>query len=1249
MDDASATIRSVRVKMGVDGVSGYVRDMELMGAATDKAFGHSRMVQVNRDLNTFNKRSADTGASLEQLRTRTDALGRSLPDVDRQVVRTSSSMRTGAADIDRYSGRLSLLVTGIATIGPAVVPISTAAIPAVAGLTAGVGALAAGIGVTLLAVHGLGDGLKALDAYRADPSASNLAKLHEAMHGLPQETRDFIAELDQVEPLLKQLQAASASGLMPGWETGLHALLPLFPQMRDFIHQIAAEMGTLSQEGADSLVHDPAWQRFFAFLRTQGVPIMDAWARAAGNVATGLASLLVDFSGEVGRFDSGLLSSSRRFADWAAGLKKTQGFRDFIDYVHQEGPQVRAFLGQLVDALVAVLQAMAPWGSTVLPILTSVLQLLTMIAGSKVGPVLFDAAAAMLLFSRAAKGAAGLGLASATTAWSSGFKELTAQIKVATMSLEGMGPAAASAQVFARRGLAATALSTGVAKNAMGLGGVLLAGSALGGGHSTLTSTLMGAGSGALIGGAIAGPETLGVSIAIGAAVGGAISLGKALLDSDKQTKQQLADWSTLASTINNDTGKITTNTRAQVAETLRSGGFLDTGNQVGLSDQQLVHSVVGSPEAYDQVISQIQAKITQLNALQIQASGGLIEGPNGQSSGDYAKSLQQQVDGLNGLMGALKSGRDAIDEGTAAWRRDTAALGDATVSLKQYTQAMRNHTTAALGAFDAETQWRQALKEAEAQAKRSNAGIEGSSKSALANRAALSTLAAAWNGQSAAVKNNVGRFQEAKSAFIATAEAMHVPEAEAKRLADRLLQIPKKVLTRIYADTHGARGEINGFKALLDSLHDKTVTVHYRGMTSGTGHGAAFDLASGSADGSTVPKTGLPYADRHLYLLADGEEIISNRYGQADRNRALLKAINAGRLADGGTAVHGSSGGGLYETGAHRSTQIPVSLPLVKLVNRMLDAKVWDQWTRHELRTIAIGEKAAAALDKMHVVTNGQIKAATAHTLAVAKDAKTHSDASKAITNLRDSTLKHAKLVDQQITKLVAREKDAVQVEQKHKQAILADEAAIRSSIATKLRSDVFGNAANAATSDAYKIDPVTGKYLTTKQVNTQQAKDVVTGLQTDISTANQTSDLINKIRKEMLNQGVKKANVNAPLLYMEQNASLEQLQAFAANPALAAQYARAYNRRQSVTGQVGQEAANRQDAAALKQTNKHLAAMQKDYHEGLVLRRAADRREKALQNKIDDLSSYVRNHLAKDTGNATGDKINTASKKGS
>lgn len=97
----------------------------------------------------------------------------------------------------------------------------------------------------------------------------------------------------------------------------------------------------------------------------------------------------------------------------------------------------------------------------------------------------------------------------------------------------------------------------------------------------------------------------------------------------------------------------------------------------------------------------------------------------------------------------------------------------------------------------------------------------------------------------------------------------------------------------------------IQRIKAEMASIHDKTVHLNYY-VNQANAHNKPRVLPGnpdGSADGSTVPKTGFGYADRHLYVLADGEEVVSNRYGQADKWRPLLKAINANRLAGGGTA----------------------------------------------------------------------------------------------------------------------------------------------------------------------------------------------------------------------------------------------------------------------------------------------------------------------------------------------------------
>ena len=142
---------------------------------------------------------------------------------------------------------------------------------------------------------------------------------------------------------------------------------------------------------------------------------------------------------------------------------------------------------------------------------------------------------------------------------------------------------------------------------------------------------------------------------------------------------------------------------------------------------------------------------------------------------------------------------------------------------------------------------------------------------------------------------------------------AWQAGQRQVKMYTNAIGGVPRDVSTQVHVDNSQAFNAINAVKYALAQMHDKTVTlntIHIESFI--TKRGGQPGLGSTSADGGTVPKTGLPYADRHPYLLADGEEVISNRFGQADRHRSLLKAINAGRLADGGTAGgdRGGSGG---------------------------------------------------------------------------------------------------------------------------------------------------------------------------------------------------------------------------------------------------------------------------------------------------------------------------------------------------
>lgn len=166
----------------------------------------------------------------------------------------------------------------------------------------------------------------------------------------------------------------------------------------------------------------------------------------------------------------------------------------------------------------------------------------------------------------------------------------------------------------------------------------------------------------------------------------------------------------------------------------------------------------------------------------------------------------------------AINSVTEHFDAYSQALRNTEGAADGAAGANNGLTSSLRRSASAALAAFDAQTAYRQALKDATAQANRNDAGIRGSSRAALANREALSGLASAWNNQSNAVKNNTARFQEARSTFIKTAVAMGVPKERARELAAALLDIPEKRETKV--STPGADQAISSANALEDAVN---------------------------------------------------------------------------------------------------------------------------------------------------------------------------------------------------------------------------------------------------------------------------------------------------------------------------------------------------------------------------------------------------------------------------------------------
>jgi hypothetical protein len=67
-------------------------------------------------------------------------------------------------------------------------------------------------------VQGLGDALKALDAYQLAPTQKNLAKMREEMDKLGPAGASFVTFLDSLEPQFRALQETARAGMLPGVE-----------------------------------------------------------------------------------------------------------------------------------------------------------------------------------------------------------------------------------------------------------------------------------------------------------------------------------------------------------------------------------------------------------------------------------------------------------------------------------------------------------------------------------------------------------------------------------------------------------------------------------------------------------------------------------------------------------------------------------------------------------------------------------------------------------------------------------------------------------------------------------------------------------------------------------------------------------------------------------------------------------------------------------------------------------------------
>ncbi len=322
-----------------------------------------------------------------------------LRDTERDLDNVGKAAKRNGAEVDRMSGRMRILADSLAVFGPGLVPITASVVPALAGLSNELGFAVLGAGSAVLAFHGLGDALKAMSDARLDPTKAHLEKLREEMIKLGPAGAEFARHLMAMQPTFDRLQQTARAGLFPGMTDALDMLATRTPEVARIIGVLSTTMGDLARQGATALA-GPEWDSFFRSIETEAKPALADLGRATGSVAHGLAEMWQAFIPLNNDFGAGMANMAADFDRWATGLSKADGFRHFVAYLRESGPQVLDFLGSLTTMLVDIGRAAAPLGGPVLHSLTAFANAISAIATSNLGTPIFAGIAALTIYNR---------------------------------------------------------------------------------------------------------------------------------------------------------------------------------------------------------------------------------------------------------------------------------------------------------------------------------------------------------------------------------------------------------------------------------------------------------------------------------------------------------------------------------------------------------------------------------------------------------------------------------------------------------------------------------------------------------------------------------------------------------------------------------------------------------------------------------------------------------------------------------
>ncbi|WP_337970248.1 hypothetical protein [Virgibacillus salexigens] len=268
---------------------------------------------------------------------------------------------------------------GLLTVLPTLSPIIASLTGALGGLTsafaaAGTGAVAFGSVATsaLNDVFTANEDIKKLREELANTTdlekrAEILKEIEQTTNGLSKSQQKGLKAVQSFSKFWGKFAKQFEKPVMDVFVRSLEGLQGLIKQLEPAFKGAVSAVDTLSKSMGES-IKSKEFQEFVDFLNKNAGPAMVNLGKTFGNIMQGIMNLMVAFGPLSTDMQGGLVGLTEKFKNWTAGLKDSEAFNKFINYIKENGPKVMALIGNLTTFLVELGKGMAPIGSSLLDI-----------------------------------------------------------------------------------------------------------------------------------------------------------------------------------------------------------------------------------------------------------------------------------------------------------------------------------------------------------------------------------------------------------------------------------------------------------------------------------------------------------------------------------------------------------------------------------------------------------------------------------------------------------------------------------------------------------------------------------------------------------------------------------------------------------------------------------------------------------------------------------------------------------------